>query len=165
MRATSFIAVLSGLVAVTSAATLFPRQYPDCANPCIANAETGSCTADDLGCLCNSSAFISSTTSCIISSCNADDAERAEAVARQFCATVGVTLTSTPDISTSASSTSSAPGSSAPSATQTSSSIAPSSTAPSSTDTTSPATQTGALIHGANALLGLVAVGFVALNL
>ncbi|KAK7683577.1 hypothetical protein QCA50_013415 [Cerrena zonata] len=174
MRASSIIAVLSAFVAASSAASLFPRQYPDCANPCIMNAQTGSCQSDDLNCLCNSSDFISSTTSCIISSCSADDAQKAEAVARQFCATVGVTLTSTPAGATSSASASasSAPASASQTPSASASSTAPSasSTAPSGTASDAPQTtgsgnNNGAASYGLNTLLALAAVGAVALNL
>ncbi|KAI0074342.1 hypothetical protein K474DRAFT_1665531 [Panus rudis PR-1116 ss-1] len=165
MRAVSFIVALSGFVATASAATLFARQYPDCANPCIANADIGSCSADDLGCLCKNPDFISSTTSCILSSCSADDATKAEATARSFCETVGVTLTSTPAAtSTSASQSSASSGSSS----ATSAAPSGSATSPSSASSASPSatgSPNGAMTHGVNALAGLAAVGLAALAL
>ncbi|THH29816.1 hypothetical protein EUX98_g4380 [Antrodiella citrinella] len=92
MRAATFFLALSAVVASVSAANIniFRRQYPDCANPCIQNAQTGNCFSDDLNCLCQSSAFINSTTSCIIASCNAADTKTAEAVAQGFWCDVDV---------------------------------------------------------------------------
>ena len=135
-----------------------------CANPCITNADIGTCDPSDLGCLCKDQNFIASTTQCIISSCDAADIQTAEAVARQFCETVvclfpffltedvierkkkpladasscdlqGVTLSGTPSVTPTA--TPSASGSSSKAAASASVSGSGSSAKPSSTAPTS----------------------------
>ncbi|KJA23974.1 hypothetical protein HYPSUDRAFT_117173, partial [Hypholoma sublateritium FD-334 SS-4] len=60
-----------------------------CANSCIADANLGSCTsATDLLCLCTSSAFISSTTTCIEAACTGSDLATALSVSQAICASV-----------------------------------------------------------------------------
>jgi hypothetical protein len=107
MRFSFALAVLSAAVAV-QASTLnpllrrqgFPGTIPiaisrqqlltpfaDCAGPCITGADTGTCGSDNV-CLCNSPAFVTSTTQCIQSACTGEDRENAEAAARALCAAV-----------------------------------------------------------------------------
>ncbi|KAI0772914.1 hypothetical protein BD413DRAFT_473489, partial [Trametes elegans] len=59
-----------------------------CANPCLASADFGNCDPLDSGCLCNSQAFVSSTTACITKSCSGNDLQQAEAAAQQVCLAV-----------------------------------------------------------------------------
>ncbi|KAI0062583.1 hypothetical protein BV25DRAFT_1825595 [Artomyces pyxidatus] len=60
----------------------------DCAIPCLTNADFGSCAQTDITCLCNSSAFITSTTVCIQGACTGTDLANAEAAARSECEAV-----------------------------------------------------------------------------
>ncbi|TCD63419.1 hypothetical protein EIP91_005418 [Steccherinum ochraceum] len=176
MRATTVFVALAAAASV-SAGNIFRRQYPDCATPCIQNAQTGNCFSDDLNCLCKSQDFISSTTSCIIASCSASDAVKAEAVAQGFCETVGVTLTSQPsnqptgapsntDSNTAASNTNTAASSSS-SPSPTSSSATPSDTAAAAPSPPAQQQGSGAMrtSHGVNAVLALGVVGAGALLL
>ncbi|KAJ3490626.1 hypothetical protein NLI96_g1299 [Meripilus lineatus] len=176
MRFSTVLIALAGIVASTSASRLFARQYPDCANPCIANADIGTCDPSDLGCLCKNEQFIASTTQCIISSCNPEDTIKAEDVAKSFCESVGVTLSGTPTLSPSATPTGSAgsSGSGSASVSRSGSSAATSATAPTSagasvtsSGTPSPTSSTNAAVaNGANTVLGLAAVfGFAAVAL
>ncbi|KAH9947877.1 hypothetical protein B0H21DRAFT_736774 [Amylocystis lapponica] len=157
MRFAIALVALSALSA--SASSLLRRQsLPSCADPCIENADLGSCSASDDTCLCNSSAFVNSVTSCITSSCTGSDLAEAEQAAVALCAAVGVTLSS--PASTSGSST---PSSTAPSS---SSSGSASHSSTSSSSASSPTTSTNAAMsHGVNALAGLAAVGAIAFGL
>ncbi|KLO09992.1 hypothetical protein SCHPADRAFT_907285 [Schizopora paradoxa] len=98
-----------------SAAILNARQsgVPACGLSCLENADLGGCASNDNACLCNNSAFVSSTTQCIQSSCTGSDLQAAETFAQQTCLAVGVTLTNS---ATSASNTASATSSSSSSA-------------------------------------------------
>ncbi|KAI0634319.1 hypothetical protein C8Q77DRAFT_1157153 [Trametes polyzona] len=142
------ILALAAALSTASAAQVQRRQapqYPACALPCIASADFGNCDPVDDNCLCHNQAFISSTTTCITSSCSGSDLQQAESAAQGACAAVGVTL--------------SAP---APSATAPASSGS-STEAPSSTTSTAPSqTSNAASARGANALAALAAVGAAA---
>ncbi|KAG1744817.1 hypothetical protein EDB19DRAFT_1874378 [Suillus lakei] len=96
------VVVLALSVAFSSAyAALMARQsLPNCAVPCLTNADFGNCSETDDNCLCHSQAFINSTTTCIQSSCSGSDLTNAEAASQQLCAAVGVTLTVTSATST-----------------------------------------------------------------
>ncbi|KAF9224982.1 hypothetical protein BS17DRAFT_731760 [Gyrodon lividus] len=89
------VALFALTVAVSSASSaLIARQsLPNCAAPCLANANYGSCAPDDDTCLCNDQTFLNSTTTCIQSSCSGSDLTEAEAFAQALCLAVGVTLT------------------------------------------------------------------------
>jgi len=93
-------------VVYAASASFVPRQFfPDCAIPCLQNADLGSCGAQDNVCLCNNQAFINSTTTCIENSCSADDVASAEAEADAICESVGVTLVASASAAPAASST------------------------------------------------------------
>ncbi|KAL5478523.1 hypothetical protein ACEPAI_2707 [Sanghuangporus weigelae] len=96
------------LFAGFASASLYQRQtVPQCALTCIANADLGGCSATDNNCLCNNPQFVSSTASCIESSCTGDDLNNAIGFAQQTCEAVGVTLTDTSAGSATGSATSS----------------------------------------------------------
>jgi len=46
-------------------------QYLDCANPCLANPDTG-CDSSELKCICKDEQFINAVCNCICSSCDLD---------------------------------------------------------------------------------------------
>lgn len=100
----------------------------ECALTCIASANLAGCSSTDNKCLCTSQAFISSTTTCIESTCQGDDLQNAIAFAQQTCEAVGVTL-STPAATSTAPAGSSTSGASA-STTGSSSASSTSSSAP-----------------------------------
>ncbi|KAI0922635.1 hypothetical protein AcV5_009556 [Taiwanofungus camphoratus] len=161
MRFAFALVVLFGVFTTASAATLqlTKRQFPNCAESCLVNANLGGCNSSDDSCLCNNSAFVDSVTSCIQSSCSGSDLTNAESGARQLCEAVGVTL--------SASSTSGA-SSAIPSSTAPTTSIAPTSASVSSSVSSPAASHTqsnGAMSHSVNAFAGLAAVGAIALVL
>jgi len=66
---------------------------PGCVTQCFQTAALGGCAQDDVSCLCQSDAFISSITSCVQSSCNAQDQQEAEIIGQAFCGLTGVTGT------------------------------------------------------------------------
>ncbi|OCH90486.1 hypothetical protein OBBRIDRAFT_834981 [Obba rivulosa] len=162
------LAVLAlATLASASIAPLSKRQFPDCAENCLVDADFGSCSQTDDVCLCNSASFVNSVTSCITSSCSGSDLTTAESEAVGLCAAVGVNVSTVVASSTAApASTSSgaSAASSAPAASSTggssSGSSAPSTSASASAPTAS--TTNGATAHGMNALAGLVAVGAAA---
>ncbi|KIJ64734.1 hypothetical protein HYDPIDRAFT_28101 [Hydnomerulius pinastri MD-312] len=92
MRFSVALVALTAAVSSASAALIARQSLPNCAAPCLANADFGGCAQDDDTCLCNNQAFISSTTSCIQSSCTGNDLATAESFAQQLCLAVGVTL-------------------------------------------------------------------------
>ncbi|KAL5497784.1 hypothetical protein ACEPAH_2715 [Sanghuangporus vaninii] len=142
------------LFAGFASATLYQRQtVPQCALTCIANADLGGCSATDNNCLCNNQQFVSSTASCIQSSCSGDDLQNAIAFAQQTCETVGVTLTET----SAGSATGSATSGSA-SATTTS----PSSSGSASASASSPSSTSGARQTAAVPILAAVGLGLAA---
>ncbi|KIK68409.1 hypothetical protein GYMLUDRAFT_35824 [Collybiopsis luxurians FD-317 M1] len=163
-----FFVTLSALSAITStwAYALIPRQtFPPCSQSCLTSADFGSCNPTDDTCLCKSPAFISSTASCIASSCTGNDLTEANQAAQQLCLAVGVTLTDssitiTPSSTAGGSSTSggssasvTSPASGSSSASGTSSAAAATSSSPSN----------GALSNsGANTLASLAVFGLVA---
>jgi hypothetical protein len=51
-------------------------------------ADFGSCTADDISCLCHNDAFVTSVTDCINVSCSGDDREAAFVGSQELCAAV-----------------------------------------------------------------------------
>ncbi|PAV18153.1 hypothetical protein PNOK_0663900 [Pyrrhoderma noxium] len=138
------------LLAGAASASLVSRQdIPTCALTCIASADTGSCSQTDTSCLCNDQSFVSSTTTCIETSCSSDDVAAAEAFAQQTCESVGVTLTASSAAST-GSATGSTSGSSA-------ASTASSTTTSAGATTTSNAAQSNRVPVLAAAALGLAA--------
>ncbi|KAG1805482.1 uncharacterized protein BJ212DRAFT_1392088 [Suillus subaureus] len=82
------VVVLALTFAVQSAFTaLLTRQsLPNCAVPCLTNADFGNCSSTD-------DSFVNSTTSCIQASCTGSDLTNANAASQSLCAAVGVTLT------------------------------------------------------------------------
>ncbi|KAI0332236.1 hypothetical protein GY45DRAFT_1335719 [Cubamyces sp. BRFM 1775] len=146
-----FFAIIALAAAVSvSAAGLQRRQtgYPDCANPCLLNADFGSCDPVDDNCLCHSQSFVSSVTNCVVTSCSGADLQQAEAAAQQACASVGVTLSS------------SAAAAQTPAATGANST---NTGAPASTSSSAPtSTPNAASSRSANALAALAAIGAAA---
>ncbi|TFY57793.1 hypothetical protein EVJ58_g6814 [Rhodofomes roseus] len=145
MRCALALTTLLSALATAQASYILRRQFPNCAESCLANANFGSCSSSDDTCLCNSSVFVNSVTSCIQSSCTGSDLTTAESDAQQLCLAVGVTLSAS-----SAAASSTSPSSSA-------------SSAASSASVTGAANS--ARSHGVNALAGLAAVGAVAFAL
>ncbi|KAG2757217.1 hypothetical protein P692DRAFT_20377503 [Suillus brevipes Sb2] len=92
MRFAVVVLALSVAVSSTFAALLTRQSLPNCAVPCLKNADYGNCASTDDSCLCHSQAFINSTTSCIQASCTGSDLTNAEAASQSLCA-AGVTLT------------------------------------------------------------------------
>lgn len=104
----AFTGALATVSAVSTGSGLMKRQFPstfnmlpfvicrsqltalplDCAEPCLADADTGDCNSADDTCLCNDSAFVNSVTSCIASSCTGSDLATADSDASQLCAAV-----------------------------------------------------------------------------
>ncbi|KAJ3800966.1 hypothetical protein GGU11DRAFT_741994 [Lentinula aff. detonsa] len=146
-----FFVAVSILSAFTSTcASLISRQtFPSCSQSCLANADLGSCSADDDTCLCNTPAFISSTASCIADSCTGNDLTEANAAAQDLCLAVGITLTA----SSIPISTSTAPASSG------SASATASTTAGSAAETSS--SSNGALSNGMNTFASLAVFGLI----
>ncbi|KAJ8596835.1 hypothetical protein M405DRAFT_928505 [Rhizopogon salebrosus TDB-379] len=96
MRFPVAVLVLSAAVSSVFAALVARQSLPNCAVPCITNADYGNCSSTDDTCLCHSQAFINSTTTCIQASCTGSDLTNAEAASQALCAAVGVTLTTAP---------------------------------------------------------------------
>ncbi|THU97529.1 hypothetical protein K435DRAFT_63627 [Dendrothele bispora CBS 962.96] len=109
----TFFVVVAALFNGASASVLRARQIPNCAAQCIASADYGNCQPTDNVCLCNNNAFVSSTASCIASSCQGDELQEANAASQALCAAVGVTLTSSVAAPTSTTPTSTSASSSA----------------------------------------------------
>ncbi|EJD01847.1 uncharacterized protein FOMMEDRAFT_87837, partial [Fomitiporia mediterranea MF3/22] len=61
-----------------------------CALTCIANADSGGCSATDNVCLCESKEFIGDVESCIDNTCQGQDKEEAKQFVQDTCASVGV---------------------------------------------------------------------------
>ncbi|KAG1792029.1 uncharacterized protein HD556DRAFT_1382354 [Suillus plorans] len=139
------VVVLTLSVAVSSAfAALITRQsLPNCAVPCLTDADFGNCSSTDDNCLCHSQAFINSTTTCIHASCTGSDLTNADAASQSLCAAVGVTLTA---------------GSAAATATSSSNSTATATTA-------KPSSSNAASSHSINMLTGVAAFAIMAASL
>ncbi|KAN0139193.1 hypothetical protein V8E53_002694 [Lactarius tabidus] len=154
MRAFLGLFIAAAVSTVSGFYTFSPRQnpYPVCAQPCIANADLGSCLAGEIACLCKESSFIVATTQCITANCTGSDLQTALQIAQESCAAAGVTLTS------------SIPGASSTSP------GASSATSPSSTSSAKPSSSTSASPNGAasnavNFLYGAAALGLAGLML
>ncbi|KAL4072177.1 hypothetical protein V8B97DRAFT_1915696 [Scleroderma yunnanense] len=93
MRLAVAFITLSAAFLSANAALVARQTLPSCAVTCITNANTGGCASTDDSCLCNNQTFVSTTTSCIESSCSGNDLVEAEQYAQAICAAVGVTLT------------------------------------------------------------------------
>ncbi|KAF8731534.1 hypothetical protein AX14_004734 [Amanita brunnescens Koide BX004] len=91
-------------ISAVSASSLEARQspFPTCATSCIEHADLGGCVASDSLCTCKNQAFVSSVTDCIYASCEGSDLTSAVSTAQAICAAVGVTLTSTPVLTSTA---------------------------------------------------------------
>ncbi|KAH7883104.1 hypothetical protein F5I97DRAFT_1930688 [Phlebopus sp. FC_14] len=109
MRFTAAFFGLSVIVSSVSAALVARQSLPNCAAPCLANANYGGCAQDDDTCLCHNQSFVNSTTSCIESSCSGSDLAEAESFAQQLCLAVGVTLTASTPAPTATSSSTGSP--------------------------------------------------------
>ncbi|KAH9929087.1 cytochrome P450 [Epithele typhae] len=94
MRFFAVLAFVAAASAVSMRAPLTRRQsFPanvgaDCSTACLTGADFGTCDPLDDGCLCNSSSFVNSVTTCIETACTGSDLENAEAAARQLCLAV-----------------------------------------------------------------------------
>ncbi|KAH9937762.1 uncharacterized protein BXZ73DRAFT_89218 [Epithele typhae] len=174
MRSFAVLAFVAAASAVSMRSPLTGRQsLPDCSVSCFTDADLGSCDITDNACLCKSSSYVSSVTSCIESACSGDDIQTAEASASAICLAVGVTLTSpatssgtsptTSGTSPVTSGTSPVTSGTSPATSGTSHSASgsttPSSTSPSSSGTAKP---NAASAHGVNVLAALAAVGVAA---
>ncbi|KAF3178462.1 hypothetical protein TWF225_010119 [Orbilia oligospora] len=123
---------------------------PTCAQPCISvGLGQTSCPQLDVRCLCQSSGYISTVTTCVRSLCNESDRQRAFDYSKDTCSSVGIEV-SIPGIgSTSLSTVRSATGAATPTSTNpNASSTSPGGSAsrtrpPSSTTETSAGNQTG----------------------
>ncbi|KAG8893964.1 hypothetical protein FRC00_009760, partial [Tulasnella sp. 408] len=117
MRFSTVIVALAASVA--SASILAERQtaFPDCATPCIVNADYGTCGQTDAACLCKSDAYLSSTTKCIQSSCSAADLATAAGTAQALCKAAGVDISTNPAAQPSGTAAASGAASSAPATT------------------------------------------------
>ncbi|KAF8843506.1 hypothetical protein BDN67DRAFT_1066887 [Paxillus ammoniavirescens] len=148
-----FAVALFALTAVSSASSaLVARQsLPNCAAPCLANANFDGCSPDDDSCLCHDQTFINSTTSCIQSSCTGSDLAEAEAFAQSLCLAVGVTLTAASATPTASATTPASAKTSAASTSAASTAASPSSTGAASSNGVS-------VLAGAAAALALAAV-------
>ncbi|KAG0699426.1 hypothetical protein DFH29DRAFT_936956 [Suillus ampliporus] len=151
MRFSVVVLTLSAAFSTAFAAMIARQSIPNCAVPCMINADFGNCASTDDSCLCHSQAFINSTTTCIQSSCTGSDLTNAEAASQQLCAAVGVTLTS-------ASATATATSSSKDTSTATSSAKA------TSTATTSPSSN-AASSNSINVFTGAAAFVILAASL
>ncbi|CAK5278095.1 unnamed protein product [Mycena citricolor] len=169
----SVLAIIS-LFAASTAATSIRRQYPTCAQSCLANADTGNCASGNNDCLCHNSNFIQSTFGCIETSCQGTDLAQAISVSYQFCLASGVTISSAIGAEFSAtaslgkSSSAAAPASTTSNAPAAASSTAPASSPSPSSSVSSPSpSPTGGAVSvtGNTALVGLVAIVAVALAL
>ncbi|KAF8177665.1 hypothetical protein BJ912DRAFT_674045 [Pholiota molesta] len=165
MRFSTVAFTLFGAAASASASSLVARQspYPDCANPCIASADLGSCGQTDTHCLCTSPAFVSGTTTCIEGACTGADLQKAISVSQGLCAAVGVTLSST---STGTTAATSSPSSTPTSPAVTTTSASSTGTGSGTSAASSPTTTSGAGVsRPVNALVGLAAAAVLALAL
>ncbi|KAK7436690.1 hypothetical protein VKT23_018945 [Stygiomarasmius scandens] len=138
-----FVPAALVLLASASSVSLWKRQFPSCAMPCVASADTGSCVPTDNSCLCRSESFVNSTTECIESSCSGNDLQAALSGAQQLCAAVGVTLTSTP--------------------TPTPTSESASNTTPSATISSDSSGSNDATVNSGSVFIGAIAAGLVGL--
>ncbi|KAJ7201085.1 hypothetical protein GGX14DRAFT_465723 [Mycena pura] len=163
MRFSAAAAVLSLFAASALASTvpspLHRRQFPGCANNCLANPNLGDCKSGDDTCLCNNPVFVESTFQCIEDACQGQDLAAAIEGAKQLCLAVHVTLVSAAGAEFSATANLAQSGAAS----------SPSATAPASSGA-SPAPSTpakgGAPSFSANtAFLGLTALGALALAL
>ncbi|KAG1886686.1 hypothetical protein F4604DRAFT_1723072 [Suillus subluteus] len=93
MRFAVIVLALSFVVESAFTALLTRQSLPNCAVPCLTDADFGNCSSTDDSCLCHSQVFVNSTTSCIQASCTGSDLTNAEAASQSLCAAVGVTLT------------------------------------------------------------------------
>ncbi|KAJ6625093.1 hypothetical protein B0H10DRAFT_654839 [Mycena sp. CBHHK59/15] len=163
MRFSAALAVFT-LIAGSASASYTPlhrRQFPTCANDCLAHPNLGNCKAGDDTCLCNDNVFVTSTFQCIEAACQGQDLANAIAGAAALCA-AHVTLVSAAGAEFSA--TASLANSAAPSsaASVTAATSAASASAASASQSTTP---NSARSSSANALLGLAALGAVAFAL
>lgn len=60
----------------------------DCALPCLASVDTGSCARDDANCLCRNEQFVEDTTLCFESKCSGADLDKSIAAAIAMCRAV-----------------------------------------------------------------------------
>ncbi|KAJ7084076.1 hypothetical protein B0H15DRAFT_406564 [Mycena belliarum] len=143
---------------------------PTCANSCLANPNLGACKAGDDDCLCRDNTFVSTTFACIQAACTGTDLANSIAGAAALCAAVHVTLVSAAgaEFSATASLAGTAAASPPPAAPTSAGAQAPASSssagAAAKTTTTTP-NAAPAAAHAHAALLGLAAVGAIALAL
>ncbi|KAJ7093295.1 hypothetical protein B0H15DRAFT_947435 [Mycena belliarum] len=160
MRFSAALAVFS-LLAASASASVAPQRrqsFPTCANDCLANPNLGACKAGDNDCLCRDNTFVSSTFACIQAACAGKDLANAINGAAALCAAVHVTLVSAAGAAFSA--TASLAGTSAAASAPASISSSASAAAASKTPNAAPATA-----HAHAALVGLGAIGALALAL
>ncbi|KAJ7628322.1 hypothetical protein FB45DRAFT_1059116 [Roridomyces roridus] len=147
--------------------SVFRRQLPNCAGDCIAHPNTGGCSASDDTCLCNNSVFVQSTFQCIQAACQGEDLANAIKAAADLCLAVHVTLVSAAgaEFSATASGLSSA-SNTAPASASTPTSPSGANTASTPSASTTPPPNAALSLSAANSgLMGLAAVGVLALVL
>jgi len=92
----STILVAIGALAV-SVVTQNLNAFPTCSQTCLLTGiQSTSCSLTDFKCACESSAFISSSTSCIKSSCDTADQAQASNAAVALCSSEGVSVSIPP---------------------------------------------------------------------
>ncbi|KAM6530294.1 hypothetical protein FALCPG4_008420 [Fusarium falciforme] len=78
---------------LASAGALAQSSLPACAQTCALDSLASSgCSSTDIACVCKSRAFIESYTSCVATSCNAEDAAKAAQFGVQQCGSAGVSV-------------------------------------------------------------------------
>ncbi|RVD81897.1 uncharacterized protein DFL_009744 [Arthrobotrys flagrans] len=162
---------------------------PTCAQPCVSvGLGQTSCLQIDVKCLCQSSGYIDTVTTCVRNLCSESDRERAFDYSKDICSSVGIDVSIPGVSSTNTSSVVSATGAAEPTATNTDASSTssagsasrtqpPSSTTETSaaagnqsgsgpTDTSTPArnnsgssTPVGAIVGGVVALVAVIILG------
>ncbi|KIO22162.1 hypothetical protein M407DRAFT_120291 [Tulasnella calospora MUT 4182] len=84
----------AGTATCQAAGVNLQEPFPACAQPCVANANSSTCAADDDTCLCKDPNYIGPIVKCIHSSCSGQDLTTAETVGTALCRANGVDITS-----------------------------------------------------------------------
>ncbi|KAG9091217.1 hypothetical protein FRC06_000669 [Ceratobasidium sp. 370] len=67
------------------------QDFPTCAQPCLGQADPGSCSLTDNTCLCQNASYCNATNNCFHNSCGLSDWQSAYNLAVQMCNDAGVT--------------------------------------------------------------------------
>ncbi|KAK6350557.1 hypothetical protein TWF718_003747 [Orbilia javanica] len=133
---------------IVALASLFTAEaqvsvVPLCAQPCISvGLGQTSCPQTDIRCLCQSSGYIDTVTTCVRSLCNQSDRESAFNYSKDTCSSVGIEVSIPGVSSTSRTTAVSATGAGAPTTTNTNASSTSSVRSASQTQTTASTTET-----------------------